>query len=569
MGLDRARISAVAGSRRRGVFGILLYALCQSIPVEAADRIYWTNAAGGGASTVSFANLDGSGGGNLDTSGATADCCAGGVAIDAAAGRIYWASDANVIAFANLDGGGGGDLSTTGATVDAPDGIAIDPLGGRIYWANRQGNKISFANLDGSGGGDLSTLGATILAPQGVALDLAAGRIYWASNTFAISFANLNGSIGGDLDTTGATASRVQGVAIAAAAGRIYWSNFVVEDKISSAALDGGGGSDLGTTGATVLSPYGVAIDEPAGLIYWANYGGDSISFARLDGSGGADLDTTGATLSAPNQPALLRAPIGAGLPAITGDPMSGSVLSCSEGSWAPDLLGAALYRVPERFAHQWSLDGADIGGAAGSTHTPAAAGEYRCRVTASNAAGAASQTSDPLVVSASPQAALVPGGPTRKTSSDCYLELLVQGAAENGARILKSRTLECMDGTACDADGVCDNVCTLRVEVCVNQTDPRLPDCRPPTGLVTAAISGGVVLAVPPSLTGSTCAALATVPVEAKFDRRSQYKPRRSRLRMKGTAMAPKGTTPRTDRDSWTFQCVPNPSPGACPSEP
>ena len=48
-----------------------------------------------------------------------------GVAIDAAAGKIYWANagpgttDANTISWAKLDGSGGGDLKTTGASVNS------------------------------------------------------------------------------------------------------------------------------------------------------------------------------------------------------------------------------------------------------------------------------------------------------------------------------------------------------------------------------------------------------------------------------------------------------------------
>ena len=42
----------------------------------------------------------------------------------------------------------------------------------------------------------------------------------------------------------------------------------------------------------------------------------------------------------------------------------------------------------------QWIQDGADIAGATQATYTPATAGAYSCRVTASNQAGATSRTS-------------------------------------------------------------------------------------------------------------------------------------------------------------------------------
>ncbi len=77
-----------------------------------------------------------------------------------AADRVYWVngSASNSISFANLDGSGGADLSLMGATPGGPFGLALYPAAGRIYWADPGVNKISFANLDGSGGGgDLIT----------------------------------------------------------------------------------------------------------------------------------------------------------------------------------------------------------------------------------------------------------------------------------------------------------------------------------------------------------------------------------------------------------------------------
>jgi hypothetical protein len=267
-----------------------------------------------------------------------------------------------------------------------------------VYWGNAfDANKISFANLDTSAGGDLATTGATVAGPAGVAIDPAAGRIYWANFGGQISFANLDGTGGGDLATTGATVNGPFGVAVDRAAGRIYWANSAGANKISFAKLDGsGGGGDLATTGATVNAPIGVAIDPAAGRIYWANFNGNKISFANLNGTGGGDLATFAATVSKPLFPALLRAPSGAGAPAISGGSALGSTLACSRGSWAPDLVGSFLYRAPRGFAFRWLRDGSQIAGATQSSITASSPGDYRCRVTATNHAGSASQTSAP-----------------------------------------------------------------------------------------------------------------------------------------------------------------------------
>ena len=90
-----------------------------------------------------------------------------------AGGRVYWANDGSTtsrISFANLDGSGGGDLA--GATGGAPRGVAIGVAAGKVYWT-KPGNtatdgRISFANLDGSGGGGgyLNTTGATVNRPE-------------------------------------------------------------------------------------------------------------------------------------------------------------------------------------------------------------------------------------------------------------------------------------------------------------------------------------------------------------------------------------------------------------------
>lgn len=397
-----ARLAPTVGCGRLGAswrrLGILLglvlafggFAASDS---RAADRVYWSNQ---GADSISFANLDASAAGNLVTTGATVKGPVG-IALDLASGRIYWANDGNgTISSAGLGGGGGSDLSTIGATASLPAGVALDPVVGRIYWANAGASQISYANLDGSGGGDLATAGATDNGPIGVAVDPAARRIYWANYLGnKISYANLDGSGGGDVATGAATVNGPRSVAVDATAGRIYWANHT-GNKISFANLNGTGGGDLVTTGATINEPEGLAIDPGAGLIYWANAnpGADKISFAHLDGSGGADVATLTATVSTPGFPVLLRAPSGTGAPLVTGGSGAGAQLSCSPGSWAPDVTASFFYRAPQRFTYSWSRDGETIAGASAGTYTASVGGQYRCAVTASNEAGGATQTS-------------------------------------------------------------------------------------------------------------------------------------------------------------------------------
>jgi hypothetical protein len=373
---------------------------------EAADRVYWTNL--GTPSSISYANLDGSGeGGTLDSTGAT-PANAEGTAFAMAQNRVYWAGGGK-ISYTDLSGGGGGDLNTGAAPIGNAKGVAVDPVSGLVYWADTSPPGISFARLDGSGGGALSTTGATVGDPIGLAVDPAGGRIYW-SNAGAggkISYARLDGSGGGDINTGLANVDNPQGVALDPAAGRIYWAN-VYGQKISYANLDGSGGGDLNTLGATVSNPAGVAVDVAAGRIYWGNVLGAKISYANLDGSGGADLTTTGATLGLPSYPAIVKAPVGTGAPRIAATAQG---LSCSPGSWAADLVASFVFRSPASFAYRWSVGATVIPGATSSTYTPVTtlqfpplAAEYRCAVTATNPAGSATQTSAPHLIKAPPR---------------------------------------------------------------------------------------------------------------------------------------------------------------------
>ena len=80
--------------------------------------------------------------------------------------------------------------------------------------------------------------------------------------------------------------------------------------------------------------------------------------------------------------------------PVLSGTFEVGEVVSCSTGTW----LGA----TPITYAYQWKLDGLDIGGATSSTYTIVLADDTKtltCLVTATNAAGSASQLSNSRTV--------------------------------------------------------------------------------------------------------------------------------------------------------------------------
>src|SRR6188472_324327 len=183
------RTSAIAGCRRLLVVGAVAIAALLIVPVaQGADRIYFSNFT---ANQIAWANLNGSGGETVDTTGATVKGPMG-LTIDPAHGRIYWANWANhsgtTISYANLDGSGGGDLAITGAPIAGPHGLAIDPADGpygTLYWPNHDmemASSISRVQLNDTGTGgvgqDLPIADATLDEPRGMMIDPATDRVY-------------------------------------------------------------------------------------------------------------------------------------------------------------------------------------------------------------------------------------------------------------------------------------------------------------------------------------------------------------------------------------------------------
>ncbi len=173
------------------------------------ETIYWTNYNGGvgDKGMISFAKLDGSSAGDLNTSGATVEDPEQ-IAVDPAVGKVYWVNNgatSDTISFANLNNsGGGGNLDLSGAT--APDGLtglAINEAAAQIYWISNNIEKISHANLSGGGGGDFDIGTAPIDDPYGLAFDPTSGKVYWGNygnglvKTGVFGFVNIGGGNGG------------------------------------------------------------------------------------------------------------------------------------------------------------------------------------------------------------------------------------------------------------------------------------------------------------------------------------------------------------------------------------
>ena len=381
---------------------------------QAAELIYWNNY-GAEPQSISYANIDGSGGGALNLTGATL-VDPEGMAIDTATNRLFVASccggpdkKGSIIA-ANLDGTGASVFTAPGAPVDEPFGVAIDPGSRTIYWANYADDgtpSIAWAKLDGSVGGVVNTTGATPGKPYKVALDTVNGRIYWGTSepgVVSLHYANLNNTGGGDPNLSGYEPDGAYGLAVDPAAGRLYWSD---GDHFSYTGLLGGPVGALNVTGAVFNQSYGFAIDPTLGKIYWPNYknGDDRVNglgFASLSGGGGGNITPATAPFKSAQDAVVLKSPTGTAAPVIGRNPKARSQLTCPAGTWAADFAGSYVYQAPTTYAYQWLLNGKAISGSTAATLAATKPGKYTCAVTATNQAGAASQASAAAVVKAS-----------------------------------------------------------------------------------------------------------------------------------------------------------------------
>lgn len=197
LGSPGAGILNTAGAGFSDPSGLAIY--------PAAGKIYWGNSESGNGS-IGYANLNGSGGGLLKPTGATLEPNA--VAVDPTDGRIYWSNfAANTISYADLNGSGARDIDTSGAAIDGPKGLAVDTRRGKVYWANWKGDSLGYANVAGGAGGE-AFLNEVVSKPVGLAT--IGESVYWASEERDIVVAgNFGACCVVSLEAMGATQSGV------------------------------------------------------------------------------------------------------------------------------------------------------------------------------------------------------------------------------------------------------------------------------------------------------------------------------------------------------------------------
>jgi DNA-binding beta-propeller fold protein YncE len=143
-----------------------------------------------GAGRVLSANPDGS---DLKTLVSEGRKLPDGLAVDVAAGHLYWTNMGNpkandgTLFRSDLDGGNLTTIIAPGGTF-TPKQLQIDKPSGKLYWSDREGMRVMRANLDGS---DIETLVDTSKGDSrpgldatkwcvGIAIDADAGKLYWS-----------------------------------------------------------------------------------------------------------------------------------------------------------------------------------------------------------------------------------------------------------------------------------------------------------------------------------------------------------------------------------------------------
>ena len=286
---------------------------CDAPPPEVVfNTMFWTDP---GWSKIHRANLDGTNGIDLVTTGAMQSLSSYGIALDPAAGKMYWTDIFGTsIQRANLDGT---DIEELVDGLSGPRGIALDLVAGKMYWVEAGSSlTIKRANMaDASSVELVISTGAPAgiaLGVAGIALDVADGKMYWAevrTSSYgaegAIKRANMADGLALEIiaDYPNDGLRHPGGIALDVAAGKVYWTDGAM-NKIQRANMDPSGGNfleDLVTTGLN--GPYGLALDVAGVKMYWVETGHHTIQRANLNG-GGVEILVAG--LAHPRSIALL-----------------------------------------------------------------------------------------------------------------------------------------------------------------------------------------------------------------------------------------------------------------------
>ena len=381
----------------------------------AATKIFYAGRDGAGSAVTRVFMPDELFDAPIDSTDAGTQYGGMAVAVDSTTGRLYWAGQTDGGTGLSADNRGfvrgvsASDGSSVGMTPWSTTGtgsafdLTIDPLTQTAFWSGLD-TGANFLHSGTIGGASL-TAGPSAGSPSqslNLALNPANGRLITGQS---VATNGSNVSLGQYLTSTMAPSSNYltsssaqRGITsiVTDLTGSVgYWTVCNTKgDAIGTGCIDSSGVSAFGnvfksntrsTTGVVEAGITALAVDGNGCLIY-ANRSGDikrsstvaSCTQATLLGGGGANIASLW----------LVESPSATGAPTVSGTATTGGTLTCADATWAADVPGARLSRMPASRTYAWQRDGSPVAGAAASTHTPDTAGSYTCTVTGTNVAG-------------------------------------------------------------------------------------------------------------------------------------------------------------------------------------
>lgn len=225
-----------------------------------ASRIFFLDASGG---RVLSANTDGS---DLKTIVEGGNKLPDGLAVDVAAGHLYWtnmgspkANDGSIHR-SDLDGRNLTTIIAAGGTF-TPKQLQLEKKTGKLYWCDREGMRVMRANLDGSNVETLVDTSQGDVRPGpdatkwcvGIAVDVGGGKVYWTQK-------------GGDNEGKG----------------RIFRANLQIPPGQTPANR-----RDIELVYDSLPEPIDLEIDAATRTLYWTDRGdpprGNTVNRAPLD----------------------------------------------------------------------------------------------------------------------------------------------------------------------------------------------------------------------------------------------------------------------------------------------
>lgn len=299
--------------RSRAWISLLVVASSMLSTVAQAQVLYWvdTNFA---SPTLNKADASGNA---ISSVTLPASTLPEGVATDAG-NHVFWAE--GILSGSRIQRAAP-TLGSITTLVSPPNGsalrgIAVDDAAGTIYWTSSNlvmGSLVTRSALNGSGVTILNALGGAA-NPRGIAVDHAGGKIYWADfDQDAIYRADLGGSPP-ELWQTLPAGAHPYGVAFDGVGQQLYWTEYA--GKIRRAPV--AGGPVVGLIGG-LSNPTYIALDPASGQMYWSEGGAGAQHIYRGPMTGGSrtalmlPLTTYGGLAFQPN--GTVSAPTDAGLP--------------------------------------------------------------------------------------------------------------------------------------------------------------------------------------------------------------------------------------------------------------